>query len=156
MRSYTQRIFILLWLSALLSATLGVSVEKVYCYCTGKTQMGWFAEEMGKCQKQSSNASETQSCCAKKKASHGGACHKGSKQGCTKRTTYVFQLKTEYEVANPEFKKLDAPVLESLLPELPVPALCLPCVEKEVYAASDLPPPISGRMICVRHGVFRC
>ena len=155
MQDYSKRIFIAIWVSALLIATFGVSVEQVYCYCTGKTRMAWMVEDMG-CQRTASATTvKTQSCCAKKKTAH-AKCHKENKQGCTKRTTYVFQLKTEYEVAQPEFKKLDVPVFELPAAVLPAFLFALPRIEKEVYAANDLPPPLSGRAICVRHGIFRC
>ncbi|MFN0035996.1 MAG: hypothetical protein ACKVUS_13115, partial [Saprospiraceae bacterium] len=79
------------------------------------------------------------------------------KHGCTKTTTQVFQLKTEFEVGSSHFKKLDLPKAWAFLPAFPV--FLSPFFEVQKMDASifESPPPsLSGRMRCVRQGVFRC
>ncbi|MBK6994745.1 MAG: hypothetical protein IPH31_07390 [Lewinellaceae bacterium] len=45
MISRTNKSFVWLWMAALLSASVGVSVQKVYCYCLGKPPSRFFAAD---------------------------------------------------------------------------------------------------------------
>ena len=150
--------FVWIWMAALLSASVGVSVQQVYCYCVGKTTVSLFATNEA-CQAETVAAS-MQDCCAKKAASRKHSCcekPESEKKGCTRKSTKVFQLKTEYEVASADFKKLDAGKFLLELPSFPpFSQSALAFQTKNLPQFDRPPPPISGRMLCVRHGVFRC
>lgn len=147
---------------ALFSATVGVSVQQVYCYCVGKTTVSLFVAEDA-CHAEeflTFDLNPEAGCCAKKTAPSKPACcpkPEPSQKGCTKKTVQVFQLKTAFEVGTPDFKKLDQPnvwatTVSFFSPERPdasAHTFRLPRIERP-------PPPISGRMICLRHGVSRC
>lgn len=156
MRSNINKSFVWLWMGALLSASIGISVQQVYCYCVGKTTVSLFLSE-DVCHAPSV---EPSSCCSSKPVqSKSDCCKKPSqeKKGCTKKSTKVYQLKTDSELANSAIKKLDAPKFY-----LPAPAIFfeVPLVPNHQRIAAhqfDRPPPVlSGRMKCVRYGVFRC
>ncbi|MBL7806488.1 MAG: hypothetical protein JNN28_01660 [Saprospiraceae bacterium] len=147
-----------IWAVALLSSTAGVSMHQVYCYCVGKTTVSLFEAEDA-CHMEDFGAL-VEDCCKKpESAKPKSCCEKPSpkEDGCTKKTTLVFKLKTEYEVTHPDFKKLDfgkfgaSPL--TYMPELP---WRLPVQKIGFNRFERPPPPLSGRMICVRHGVFRC
>ncbi len=170
MISRTNKSFVWLWMAALLSASVGVSVQKVYCYCLGKTSVSLFdaddACQAGNIdrvtQSHPVNISSVQEsdCCAKKVSpSKPACCQKPApeKQGCTKKTTQVFQLKTEFEVGSADFKKLDFPKAWTIIPSFQAFPPVFWDVQQGDFQAFERPPPSpSGRMICVRHGVFRC
>ncbi|MDO8368597.1 MAG: hypothetical protein Q7T20_17495 [Saprospiraceae bacterium] len=166
MISRTKTSFVWLWTAALLSASVGVSVQQVYCYCVGKTTVSLFAADDA-CQANHDDVAPSllsehigTGCCAKKVASAKRACCEkpdSDKKGCTKKTTKVFQLKTEFEVANSEFKKFDAPKSWSTTPSfLAFSSAILGPQKIDLQGFKRPPPSLSGRMICVRHGVFRC
>ncbi len=156
-----SRTFAWLWMAALLTATVGVSVQRIYCYCVGETTIGLFVAADA-CQVRQPSA--VAGCCAKKQHSvpARSCCEKGSDKaaqqdgGCTKKTTQVFQLKTEFLVDKPVERNFDLPAwaneqfifrqfLRQRLCEVPV----------ENNRPPPAPPPLSGRMTCVRHQVFR-
>jgi len=158
MLNSAKKSFVWLWMAALLSATIGLSVQRVYCYCTGKTTVTFFDTEAD-C-KQEKLAAIPTSCCHKKAApSKSSCCEKPDKQknGCTKKSSTVIQLHTEFEVGNSDFKKLDTSKFGAFDQQ---PASLLQPVrafQKVAPQGFDRPPPsLSGRQICVRHGVFRC
>ncbi|HLP96416.1 MAG TPA: hypothetical protein VK168_20375 [Saprospiraceae bacterium] len=147
-----------LWALALVSSTAGVSIHQVYCYCVGETTVSLFeAEDACHMQEMMANVAE----CCKKPAPQApkSCCEKPAQKddGCTKKTTRVVKLKADYEVSNTGLKKLDStkwcflPVFQAFEPALQPVARPL-----EISRFDRPPPPLSGRMICVRHGVFRC
>ena len=155
MSAHARKSFVWLWMAALLSASFGMTVEQVYCYCTGKTTISLFASA-DTCDSEKQAAAQTGCCQKELTPAKKSCCEKpDSKKGnCTKKTTQIIQLRTEYEVASSVLKKLDAPktwVLTSTFSTIfsVVQKIDLPGFEQP-------PPPLSGRMICVRHGVFRC
>ena len=107
MISRAHKSFVWLWMAALLSASAGVSVQQVYCYCLGKTTVSLFlADEICQCEKSTTLPA---GCCSKKAVPAKRSCCEKSdaeERGCTKRSTKVFQLKTEFEVASTDFRKL--------------------------------------------------
>ena len=149
-----------LWMSALLIASVGVSIQQVYCYCLGETTVTFFVASDA-CQTSNIDISQTQDsgCCKKNTPAKKSCCEKSrsDKKDCTKKTTRVFQLKTKFEVVNSDFKKFDIPknwAFNHYFPGFPQTSLG---VQKVNFPDFERPPPsISGRMICVRHGVFRC
>ncbi len=149
-------------MAALLTATIGVSVHQIYCYCAGMRSISFFAVSDG-CSAQKAAVADVPNCCAKKKAVR-SCCEKDSKDskkepsGCTKKTTRFFQLKTEFTLS-----EKDAGKVFQTLPDVVVPPafVGLPLHEITTESAGfqtfpNPPPPLSGRMICVRHCVALC
>ena len=148
-----------LWIGALLTASVGISVHKLYCYCVGKTTVTLFATGEDAC---AERASATVDCCKKPAADKPSCCREKSDSApgihskCTDEKTEVFQLKEEYLTEHPTVKTLDCP---TWLAELPMfkrffrPALCH--FERPLLLPDAAGPPLSGRDICVRDQVFR-
>lgn len=149
-------------MAALLTATMGVSVHQIYCYCTGMRSVSFFAVSEG-CSARKTAETEVANCCKKQKAVR-SCCEKSDKvskkdpSGCTKKTTRFFQLKTEFTLSEKDSGKT-FPVLADIL----VPPVFEWFAHQEItteragfQAFPHPPPPLSGRMICVRHGIARC
>lgn len=155
-RIYTT--FVWVWMTALLGASVGVSIQQVYCYCLGKTTVSLFvADDACRTEK-----TPLKGCCKSDQAPSKVTCcekpEKGNHEGCTKKTTRVFQLKTAFEVGHFSLKKFDTPKTWKHIPAflpLVLPAYTL---KPAAVRLSERPPPCfpGGRMICVRHGIFRC
>lgn len=166
MTARTRKSFAWLWMAALLSATMGVSVQQVYCYCVGKTTVSLFAADDACQAKHIDGLTQSHpinnlsgSCCKKPAPTKPSCCEKPEpdKQGCTKKTTQVFHLKTEFEVSHSDFKKLDPPKAWASLPPFPIFSSSFLKARKCAFQSFERPPPsLSGRAICVRHGVFQC
>ena len=158
MTTHAKNSFVWLWTVTLLSATVGMSVQQVYCYCTGKTTISIFVH--GDACQAGRQAKTTSGCCLKKSTPAKRSCCKKAdpkQHDCTKKTTQVLQLHTEYEVSSSAFKKLDGPLFRAFLPCFPTCFSSLPATHSFVCQGfGQPPPPHSGRMICVRYGVFRC
>jgi hypothetical protein len=155
MISRTTKSVTWLWIASLFIATVGVSGTQIYCYCVGKTTLSLFSETDA-CQEK-----VVESCCNAAVAKlHKSCCENpagdNDAQGCTKKTTKVFQLKTEFTVQEKLFEQFSLPlfVQSPLIPYL-APNALLRC-PKTGYPSYAQPPPLPGRMICVRHGVFLC
>ncbi len=142
---------------ALVIATIGVSVQQMYCYCLGKTTTSLVTlrattvpakhEEPSACCKKES--APKPSCCVKKTVSS----KKG--QGCTKKTTQVFQLKTEFLVDHPFEKSFDFPLWINdfpMLRRMTRPVIC----DASIFHQALPPPPVSGRDLCLRHHLCLC
>lgn len=158
----TYKSIIWIWVFTLLTATIGVSVHQIYCYCVGKTSISFFAVE-DPCIAEA-DARLADDCCHKPESAALPSCcakpdQPEEKHDCTEKTTRFFQLKTEFTTE----KKAD-----ELLPSFDAAAIELPAIIflpfnllkgeqiSGFHPAAHAPPPVSGRMICVRHGVFRC
>jgi hypothetical protein len=156
MAAHAKKTFVWLWMAALLSATVGVSVQQVYCYCVGKTTVSLFDADDA-CR---AHATPSADCCAKPILPKKSCCEKpaDAPTGCTKKTTQVFQLKAEFEVGHFEFKKIETPQAWAFLNVFRAFVSPTFGLQKVEYQYFDRPPPalLSGRMICVRHGIFRC
>jgi hypothetical protein len=156
----TKKSITWLWIASLLIATVGVSGQQIYCYCMGKTTFSLFSAEDACIQEQKKQSA---TCCQKSKSAPVSLCcekkdHANTTHGCNKKTTRVFQLKTEFTIQENAVEKLPAPCFE-----LDFIAAFIPVFQGVLYtgktgfqAFAQPPPPLSGRMICVRHGVFRC
>lgn len=157
MSSRSKQTFVYLWIFALLSASVGLSIHRVYCYCVGESTISFFAAKDA-CQSRKYAALPVADCCKKTASAKKSCCEKPDDQqhGCTHKSTRVFQLKTAFEVGHFEFKKLAASKLWVIAPAFPAfSGLAFPA-RKPSLQLSERPPPISGRMVCVRYGVFRC
>lgn len=149
-----------LWIASLFIATVGVSGQQIYCYCMGKTTFSLFVAPEGCaenplpvalkcCAAKHSNISE--SCCEKNHQAQ-------SAHGCTQKTTKVFHLKTEFTVQEKLAEQWgDFSIdMEAPVEFLPAYVSITPVQFVGIQSCPTPPPPLSGRMICVRHGVFRC
>lgn len=147
-----------LWIAALLTSTVGISVTRIYCYCVGESTYSIFQEaddacaaDLAQSEEEACCKKEAPACCAAKKLT--GA----DDHACTKKTVKVFQMKADFLVGHPLEKTFDCPLWAEELPEYMQfyrPALCLATPNNKAPPAP--PPPLSGRMICVRHELFRC
>lgn len=144
-------------MAALLTASVGVSVQQIYCYCMGVTTVSLLSAEdacadpkrpdaPACCQKEESEAA---SCCEQKH----DACA-GEHDGCMEKTTKVFQLKTEFVVDKPFEKTFDCPLWIEKMPVFR--RYFRPVVCEANILNQPQPPPLSGRDICVRLQTFRC
>ena len=163
MSAQVKKSFAWTWMVALLIATMGVSVHQMYCYCAGIGSVSLFAMQ-DKCEGDRQTEAAKPSCCTKKMAAKPSCCEKGAqgskkgKHGCTKKSTRVFQLKTEFtiqEKVTELFPELTLDQDLTAIPPFPV-FTPVPANPKIVFQLFAHPPPLSGRMICVRHGVFLC
>ncbi len=149
------------WMATLLVATTGVSLQQIYCYCLGRTttlqvtsgafgsdNAGMEVKKAGCCQKDSLPSKP--SCCKKKMATASK-----NDRGCTKKTTKVFQMKTEFLVDKPVEKVFDFPLWINdfpILRRMSRPVIC----EATIFHRALPPPPLSGRDVCLRHELARC
>lgn len=162
MTHFTHKSFAWTWILAILAASIGVSVEQVYCYCLGKTSVSLFVADDA-CQATDAvvQITDNQSCCKKKRLENASDCcnqKDRNSRDCTHKTTRYHQLKTAFEVGKPGLKKLvlpdlSAPSVSFLQPDWTFPTST--CLLKS-YGLEFRPPPISGRMKGVWQGVFRC
>lgn len=153
MASQSLKAIVWLWALTLSASTVGVSVQQIYCYCVGQTTVGIFEAEDACSSRPEEDVcckKSVRSCCSKPEKSTSG-------HGCTSKTTRVFQLKTEFTVEKKGDLLPAAPDLASVqAPSLPV---FIPQVTKSGYPAFPPlthSPPLSGRQMCIRYGVFRC
>jgi hypothetical protein len=161
MSSRAKKSFAWLWMAALLTATVGISVQQIYCYCKGATTVSLFVAEDACSAEERANDGN---CCSEPESEPVFACC-GQKSetcdtdqdGCMEKSTKVFQLKTEFVVDKPKpFEKtFDCPLW---LREMPMfrryfrPVVC----EAGFFNNLPPPPPLSGRDICLRHQLYRC
>jgi hypothetical protein len=158
--------FIWLWIAALLTATVGLSVQRIYCYCVGEETIGFFvADDACQMSRHRAPAAAAAGCCSAKKqaAPAPSCCSKGGEQaernerGCTHKTTQIFQWKADFLVDKPFEKNFDLPAWSGDLPffrKFLRARLCEADVQSSRPPPAP-PPPLSGRMVCVRHQIFR-
>lgn len=156
-----HKLFVWLWAASLLTATVGVSVHQVYCYCLGQTSIEWPGRSEHECL-----AAETPvaACCAERKAEPAPkSCCKSEaknehKRDCKERSVKVFQLKTEFLVEKTTLKAFD--FQDFVVPQPVDFTYCLTTPEVALNRLNKAPPPPppspGGRAICVRNSVFRC
>lgn len=148
-------------MASLLVATTGISLQQIYCYCLSRTTTlqvtsgafgsgsdGLEVKKAACCQKDSIPSKPA--CCKKKTASASK-----NDRGCTKKTTKVFQMKTEFLVDKPVEKVFDFPLWINdfpILRRMSRPVIC----EAIIFHRALPPPPLSGRDVCLRHELARC
>ncbi len=153
MSASVKKSFSWLWLATLLTATIGVGVQQIYCQCLNKTTTALCApvqivEQDGCCQQKVQP--EPAACCAKKPVVAKNA------QGCTKKSTQVFQLKTEFLVDHhPVEKSFDFPLWINDFPMLRRMSRSVIC-DATIFRQALPPPPLSGRDLCLRHQLALC
>jgi len=152
-----MRTLIWLWIATLLTSTVGISVTQIYCYCVGESTYSILQEAEDACA--ANQVPEGDSCC--KKEAPACCTEKGLKSGddhsCTKKTVKVFQLRSDFLIGHSLEKTFDCPLWAEELPEylrFYRPRICLASPNNKAPPAP--PPPLSGRMICVRYELFRC
>lgn len=156
MSARTCKWFTWLWMASLLTATVGVSGQQIYCYCVGKTTFSIFTARDA-CV--SHVAKPADDCCDTPVSRSKTCCDKAADtHPCTHSTTKVFQLKTEFTVQDKAVEKYCNP-LPVFWPQV-IPVLASPVIScassPEIPSYAHPPPAPFGRMLCVRHGVFRC
>lgn len=171
---FRRKTVVWLWIAALLTATTGVSMQRIYCYCLGQTSVSLF-DVQHPCEASDRTAAAVtccpqkevpgKSCCATVEANDptlGGLslasnkpCPGISDAGCTHKTTYVFQLHTEYVQEKQAGFEADYPLWFKEMPLLRHFTRSALCVS-DGLPRYPKPPPISGRDRCVRHQVYRC
>ncbi len=149
------RILVWLWIFTLSLATVGISVHRVYCYCIGHADISLFVAAQDECKSATSTSSKEFGCCAPKLALKKACCEQSDdSKDCTEKSVKVFQLKPDFLVVKADLASFDfdfVPTyshfeIDSIFPNfLPYPAPAFP-----------RPPPRSGRLICITHGVFLC
>ncbi|MBL7802600.1 MAG: hypothetical protein JNL02_02615 [Saprospiraceae bacterium] len=164
MSSTAKKSFAWIWIAALFTATVGVSVHRIYCYCLDSTSYSLFISPDEECDMGGDDAPAMQCCASKAPVCEEPArscCDKPGENApkehdCTQKTTKVFQLKTEFLVDKPMEKTFDFPLWLNDLPffvRKVKPALC----DASVHFNKAPPPPgPSGWQICINHQIFRC
>ena len=149
-------------MAALLSATIGISVQQMYCYCVGKTTVAIFSEAVDACG-MARRPEKKAACCTIPTPAKQGCCSGEAQdtafkaQGCSRKSVQVFQLNVEFLVGQPLDLSFDLPIWADEFPEymrLFRPVVCEALISNKAPPAP--PPSCSGRVICLRHGMFRC
>lgn len=160
MSATAKKSFAWLWIAALLSATVGISVHRIYCYCQGRTMYTLFEPCKDGCVLLP-KVQKTASCCPKA-AVPPACCAEGAHKtpekdhDCTNKTTKVFQLKTEFVVDKPFEKTFDFPLWMRDLPFFVRQLRPALCDASAVFNKAPPPSPPSGWQICLDHQLFRC
>lgn len=154
--------FAWLWIATLLTATVGVNVQRIYCYCVGKADVGIF-HVVDACQVAAAEAAAT--CCSSVKAvKQEYDCCEGADscdaiadpQGCTQRTIQFVHLDVKYLVDKPFEKNFDFPAWVAEMPIFHRVVRRMLCqVPREPQPPAPSPPPPYGRALCVRQQIFR-
>lgn len=164
MASTRYKGFVWLWIAALLTATVGISVERIYCYCLGKTSFALATLPDRESDCCATTPKQALSCCAEPAipASHcASASPEGAGQpgfhdaGCTHKTIRVLQLHAEYLLEKHGNFELEFPLWFREVPffkQLTRPVLC----QSIALPRFPKPPPVPGRHLCVRHQLYRC
>ena len=158
----TKYTFVWVWMMTLLVATMGISVQRIYCYCAGISTVYFFHRASG-CSDENKRSKVPSDCCSAKKQLENASCcpktdHQKSKKDCSDSTSKISQLNVEFLVEsldclkkaekNPLWIK-DVPSIERFF----CAAICVVAI----FRALPVPlPPRSGRDICVRLCIFRC
>ena len=156
--------FVWLWIAALLTATIGISVERIYCYCLGKTSfaLATLPERESDCC--AAKKRQRSSCCAGETMPSGSCASTAPDElgqagfhdaGCTHKTIRVLQLHAEYLLEKHHNFELEFPLWFREVPffkQLTRPVLC----QSAALPRYSKPPPVSGRMRCVQHQLYRC
>ena len=132
-----RHFLISLWIATLLTATVGVSVQSIYCYCTGKTSVALFTdlenEDNGCC-------TETQSCCSPEvaKPHPDQPCQSGKTKYVQLKIDLSVEKSADFELKCFEFKGFEA-IFSVLLP--------IYFSEKNTDIADRAPPKVAGRAL---------
>ncbi len=159
MSTRTIKSFTWLWMATLLTATVGVSVQQIYCYCLGKARVSLFSihdtcaveerTDVSDCCRQQPEQ-PPESCCEQ----NAETCTGEQQGGCMEKSTKVFQLKTEFVVDKPLEKNYDCPLWIEKMPMFR--RFLRPVVCETIFTDTSPPPALSGRDICLRLQIFRC
>ncbi|MCS6930073.1 MAG: hypothetical protein NZM43_11355 [Saprospiraceae bacterium] len=170
-----------LWIGSLLISTIGVSVVRIYCYCTGEGAVMFSLalspeesdeescamlghEEAACCSAQQSLAIvqlPNEGCCGRSAmdscpAAKGDGWQAGT-YPCMSKSVEIHQLKLDVYYPTSLDKLLELPLWADEVPVLRkcfCPALCWR--QPLNKAPPKALPALSGRQICIRHEVFRC
>ncbi len=147
-------------MAALLTATAGISMHQMYCYCKDMRTVSLFSSPE-ECSVQ--EAVFISDCCSRQDPMRKSCCAKSpssspKKHGCTEKTTKVYQLNVQFTLGETGLEQW-SPLPVDLAP-IPVGFFSAlgsePSIQTGIQSFPNPPPPLSGRMICVRHGVALC
>lgn len=155
-----KKSFVWIWMAALLTATAGISVHQMYCYCKDLRTVSLFTTPE-ECSAQ--EAELTSDCCSKQESMLSSCCAKSpssspQKHGCTEKTTKVYQLNVQFTLGesgsdqSSQFPADLAPIPDGFCSTL----RSEPALQTGIQSFANPPPPLSGRMICVRHCLALC
>ncbi len=146
-----------LWMSALLVATTGVSVHQIYCYCVGETTLSLFSAS-STCHDIPASPESVADCCLNLPQKKPACCAAdANKNDCTRETTQFVQLKTEFLAEKWSSYQLSGEIAdEPAAPSFSTVAVVIPKSDRTILPNYPQPPPLSGRMICVRHCLALC
>ena len=149
------RFISIFWLLSLLTATSGVSIHQIYCYCLGETTVSLFDTgevECGAVEQMACCAKAAPTCCELEKAS---TAQDGCQQtDCQHRTVKVAKLKTDIDF---QFTMLPKLMLVAEAPNTPVFEAWTYRLFPECSHPVKAPPPKpTGRQISLQHQQFRC
>ena len=145
-------------------STMGLSVNTVYCLCTGTTEIS-LVETEHECKEKPSESAQLPEgfydlppCC--QKAIKKEACSKVSKneQDCTKKTKKIFKADLKFL----EIKKTELPTIELLavVPSASFPEIFMPTFDRLNLQSEALPrpppPQYFGRKLLNFIQVYRC
>jgi hypothetical protein len=149
--------FVWLWVANLLVATVGVSLHRVYCHCTGQTRTSLLTHGDPAC---SHDRHSKPDCCQKTVALPTCcAADTDTPRDCTDERTEVFQLHVDFLVK--EVGLLELPDFQSLA-DAPTSAFYFWGLKNADFESAALrppphaPPALAGRLRCIRLGCFRC
>ncbi len=101
-------------IAVLLIATLGVSINSLYCLCKGSAEVSFFDLPPNDCEKNTTAITALPSCCAKSLqkscCKENDADSSKKPHNCTKRSKYFIKLHTPFFTPDFEFAKLEAPI----------------------------------------------
>jgi hypothetical protein len=167
MQVRTQKWIVWFWALSLLVSTTGISLHQIYCFCVGERSVSIFTQPQDACLASNTcvageSLATTYNCC-KKKAQSAQSCCKADKSSdhdgsCAHKTTQFFKLKSElqsqqleqFDLAKASFSIEASGICSSFDLVFPFAARQLPLF------SADLPPPISGRHLCLLYCIFRC
>lgn len=154
-RSYIPILW--LWMTALLLSTVGFSVQQIYCYCLGETAISIFIDAEDPC---GAMLPDESACC--ESGAITGCCSREDNAleplpCCSEKSVNVHSLKAEFTIGQPFQKSFDCPLWADELPaflRLYRQVICDASLLNK--APPEPPPPLSGRLLCLRHENFRC
>jgi hypothetical protein len=164
MQKRTQQIIIWIWIVHIMLASVGVHLERVYCYCTGKTTVSLFVADDDGCQQHTDDI--TMDCCAApiivpvtQLAAQDACCVTLQKSGCTKVTSEFFKWQGSFLVEKESAATPDLKLSDFVPPAAVYQFVTTAQVVVRHHLSRPPPepaPPPSGRTLCIRHACFRC
>lgn len=183
MRIFAQKWTVWLWMAAVLTATVGVSVERLYCYCLGEARIALFTKVSDTCQDKNANTahramaccdrrdqqqnSRGLTCCALVKGETPVGCDPLNKSngdvsvpawsdaGCVHKSCQYHQWQAEGLLDKQDSWKFDFPCWFKESPFFRHFTRPVLCQTTKSPRLTHAPP-LSGRERCVLYHIYRC